>query len=185
MTRAPSLPRLAQPRGLAARTAALLPRAPMQLSLLDALAAEAGPRAHVWASPGAAPVVVVPPPCHDCGAPCVPDRSRCSPCLAKAAQATAARRAVLPVLRPAPAPAPAALPSGPRRIGRPPAVPRPVWEGPLLLQGQAVGRDGVEQRERACPRVEQCEDDWIYAGREGQARCPAGCGVWAAEGGGE
>ncbi len=179
------LPRLGQPRGLAQRTAALLPRAPVQLSLLDALSAEAGPRAHVWASPGAAPVVVLPPPCHDCGAPCAPERSRCPGCLRKAARATAARRALLPVAPPAPtaAPAPKPPPSGPRRIGRPPAVPRQVWEGPLLLEGQAAGRDGVEQRERACPRVEQCEDDWIYAGREGQARCPAGCPVWAAGGG--
>ena len=97
------LPRLAAPRGPSARIAAMVARAPAQAQLelplsppsrLDAIAAAAGPRAHVWAVPGAAPVVVTPPPCHDCGAPCAPERSRCPGCLEKAARATAARRSM-------------------------------------------------------------------------------------------
>jgi len=61
--------------------------------------------------------------------------------------------------------------------------PPPRWQGPLLLQPHAPTLRAVEQRERYCPRVVQCEDDWIAAGCEGQARCPAGCGVWRAVGG--
>ena len=62
----------------------------------------------------------------------------------------------------------------------PPTPPPPRWQGPLLLQPHAPTLRAVEQRERHCPRVVQCEDDWIAAGREGQARCPAGCVVWRA-----
>ena len=196
------LPRLTQPRGPSARIAAMVARAPAQAQLelplsppsrLDAIAAAAGPRAHVWASPDAPPVVILPPPCHDCGGPCAPERSRCEECLRTAAAKTAARRGgprprarrvgeVAPAVA-VKAKAPRA-PKAPKAKGRKPAPPRLVWEGPVLLQERASGTGTAEQRERGCPRMGQCEDDWILAGREGQARCPAGCGVWGARGGG-
>ena len=178
------LPRLTAPRGPSQRIAALLPRAPVQLSLLDAIAAAAGPRAHVWAVPGAAPVVVTPPPCHDCGAPCAPERSRCPGCLEKAARATAARRGGGGV-RERKADAPPDAPPAPR--GRPPqpeGKPRPAslrMRGPILLQPAPPGATG-EQRIGDCPREARCVEDWLAQGRQGQARCPAGCGVWGAMG---
>lgn len=54
--------------------------------------------------------------------------------------------------------------------------------GPVLLAQASVDARG-EQRIADCPREALCVEDWIAQGRQGQARCPAGCPVWLGGGG--
>jgi len=165
------LPRLAAPRGPSQRIAAMLPRG---------------------AAPSDAPAAQLELPLAPLAAP-LPAAERCRRCLSPSRpRVTAAwcavcrdghrerRKGYAAVARGEVAP-----PAAPR--GRPPepeGKPRPAstrMRGPILLQPAPPGATG-EQRIGECPREARCVEDWLAQGRQGQARCPAGCGVWGAMG---
>lgn len=147
------LPRLAAPRGLSQRTAAMLARAPAQLDLPLTPALR----------------------CARCRSPS-PDRPRvtprwCAVCVEGQRRADERRGRTRPAH------------DTQGRRGRPPtaSAPSQLMRGPILLQTAPAGATG-EQRIGDCPREARCVEDWLAQGRQGQARCPAGCGVWRAVG---
>ena len=169
------LPRLAHPRSPSQRIAAMLPRgpAPSDAAQLDL---------------PLAPLAAAPP---------LPAAERCRRCLSPSRpRVTAAwcavcrdghrerRKGYAAVARgeapPTPKPAPRGRPPEPEGKPRPSSL---RMRGPILLQPAPPGATG-EQRIGECPREARCVEDWLAQGRQGQARCPAGCGVWGARGGG-
>jgi len=167
------LPRLAAPRGPSARIAAMVARAP----------ADGTPTAQLelpLTPPPAPPALPPSERCRRCGSP-DPSRPRvtASWCAVCRDGHRERRKGYAAVARGEAPPAPA-KPKG--RPAQPEGRARPASQrmrGPILLQPAPLGAQG-EQRIDDCPREARCVEDWLAQGRQGQARCPAGCGVWAA-----